>query len=207
MTLKDLRKRVYALLAEDEESDRVTESTVTFALNSGYRELAKRACCFTKSVSIAAVHEQASYALPTNMHTVVSVCYNGEALPLSYPGILDREAVGWREEAAGTPQVYLREDVRSVRLYPAPVITDAVELVVHGLIYPAAAESSLPLLNQDDDCPALPEEFHDVLADFAVFDIASRMLADDTGAQARGQAAQARFGEAVRSLAAYLGGV
>ena len=206
MTLRDLRERVYALLTEDKESDRVTESTVTFALNAGYRELAKRARCFSKSVTIAAVDEQASYTLPTNMFTITGVAYNGSALSLTYAGILDREDMEWREAECANPYFYLREDVRSVRLYPAPVVTDAVNLVVHGLVYPAASDTALPLLNQDDDSPALPEEYHEVLADYAVFDIASKVLADDPGAQVRGQAGLARFGEAVGTLAAYLGG-
>lgn len=207
MTLKDLRKRVYTLLAEDESSDRVTESTVTFALNSAYRELAKRARVFSSEIVIAAVNEQASYLLPGNMPEVKQVRYGGNALELTFANLLDRNMPHWREAAAGNPQYYLREDVRFLRLYPAPLVSETATISVVGLVYPASFASEFPLLNLDADVPALPEEFHEVLADYAIFDIAAKILADDPGAQVRGQAGLCRFNAAVPSLSAYLGGV
>ena len=209
MTLKDLRKRVYALLAEDESSDRVTEATVTFALNSGYRELSRSTRIFTAETVVAAVDEQASYLLPANMPEVKQVRYAGTTLELTYDTILDHNYPQWRDKAAGTPEYYLREDIRALRLYPPPAVAagETVNIDIVGIVYPAAFDTALPLLNMDADVPLLPDEFHEVIADYAVFDIGAMILADDAGAQARAQAAFDRYQLAVKKLAACLGGV
>lgn len=208
MILKDLIKRVYALLGEDESSDRITEATVKFSLNAGYREIIKNSRVIIGSISILAVNEQTEYSVPGYMHHILKVFYNGGELEKKSSYDLTAEFPGWRTAPTGTPAYFYRDDVRTIGLYPPPIVAESEELAVllSGYVYPATANTALPLLNQDDDEPLIPDEFHEALAMYAVYDVSAIILSDDPGAQIRGQASLQRFSLAVQVLSAYIGG-
>ncbi len=150
--LTELRARVYRDLAQSSTAnDRLPTATVDTMLNTGYTELAKevyRAATvqadkprglFTRTASIAAVDDQATYTTPQDMLAVRHVAYNAETayLTRATKQSLDYRDIEWRGTVKGTSEWWYPDDQRKFGLYVKPTVGGTpATIYVEGQIEP-----------------------------------------------------------------------
>lgn len=177
----------------DPANKRHTLTKVKASLNGGYEILCESTGCYETNLPVN-LTTSPYYNLGT-LGDILKVrhIYNSQTnfwlVPAS-TGELDRGYWRWRANS-GSPDRFLMHGLHQLRLYPkSSVATGSV--VVYGT-------SHAPAMSADSDTPCFPEEFHDALEHYAVYD---RLVMD--GEIEKGMIAYKQFEEVEAALMTYI---
>ncbi|HEX2950405.1 MAG TPA: hypothetical protein VHV83_12715 [Armatimonadota bacterium] len=204
MSLTDLRAEVSDALRQPiDDASRLTTAMVDRAINRAYIDFAKASACFSRTVALTTVANQATLTLPSDLVHVRDVQYNGTPLTPATSALLDLAQPGWRTLAAGVPDYWLCDMATTLVLSPAPS-TDGQTVLVTGQVTPSNETGGIPLLTAATDAPQLPFMYHRALAFGAIVNLGAFYFADDATVQPAMQAAAQQFAALMKSFRADL---
>lgn len=145
MTLKELRDRVWVLLAEPGPGFFSNEE-IDYNINEGIRDVADRTEAVIGSRDVLVAANALETQLPDDIVRVKKVSALGNKLEIKAQEELDAEVPGW-ESVSGIPTNFFQYG-RYLVLYPKP--DDDITVRVWGVTAPA-------FLKADDDECGLPE--------------------------------------------------
>lgn len=147
----ELRGFVYRDLDQPStNNDRLSTTAVRKALNVGYTAVALTTKCFTRTLNITAVDDQATYDYPQDIFEVRTVSWETTASNLRKTSVaaLTYEDATWRSDAKGTPTRWYITNARRLGLYVPPEVTSE-DIIVEGFIVPYAMSISTVVRSSD----------------------------------------------------------
>jgi hypothetical protein len=160
-TLATLRADLLTLAGQ-----KLTPAQADALLNEGNSELCVRSEWTRANLSLGPlVDGQAAYTLPATVNRVLKVKINGKPLLPADEETVDQIKADDLRLASGAHGLYWlsfnASGVESVSVYPTPGLTDVgLSLIANCVVYPA-------VMDDDNDPPAVPTDFHRAVRDYA----------------------------------------
>jgi len=164
MNLLELRSFIRERLDDEVEPYQWSDTFITAAINRAEREASERALLLTSEKTIDVLAGGADYALPASTIVVKSLSINGKQLDKVSVIELDSHVNKWRE-LIKAPEYYIQNG-NNIKLVGIPLEDATINLSIIN-------RPENKLVN-DIDIPEIPEEWHEDLLFYVLYEAYSR---------------------------------
>jgi len=164
MNLIELRSFIRERLDDEVEPYQWSDTFINAAINRAEREASERALLLTSEKTIDVVAGEAHYSLPASTIIVKDMLINGIQVEKVSLIELDSHVNKW-QELTGTPKYYLQSN-NNIQLVGVPDEDITINLSVIN-------RPETKLIN-DVDIPEIPEEYHESLLFYVLYEAYSR---------------------------------
>jgi len=164
MNLLELRSFIRERLDDEVEPYQWSDTFINAAINRAEREAAERALILTSEKTIDVIAGSAYYNLPASTIIVKDMLINGIQIEKVSQIELDGHVNKW-QELIGTPKYYLQNH-NKIQLVGIPDANVTINLSIVN-------RPETKLIN-DADIPEIPEEYHESLLFYVLYEAYSR---------------------------------